>query len=146
MIGVKPLFAGKSLGEGENAGFDVIVVAPDGKQLAGSGLRYELLKIERRYQYYRRDGRWEYEPVKIDAPHGRRPHRCGGRPAGPHLAAGHLGPLPARRRERRPQHSADLGDVRRRLLFRRLGRHAGPARDRARQGRICRRRHHDRSR
>ena len=29
-----------------------------------SGLRYELLKIERRYQYYRRDGRWEYEPVK----------------------------------------------------------------------------------
>ena len=64
MIGVKPLFAGKSLGEGENAGFDVIVVAPDGKQLAGSGLRYELLKVERRYQYYRRDGRWEYEPVK----------------------------------------------------------------------------------
>ena len=29
-----------------------------------SGLRYELLKIERRYQYYRRDGRWDYEPVK----------------------------------------------------------------------------------
>src|SRR6476619_3287308 len=64
MIGVKPLFSGKSLGENENAGFDVIVVSPDGKQLAGSGLRYELLKIERRYQYYRRDGRWEYEPVK----------------------------------------------------------------------------------
>jgi alpha-2-macroglobulin len=64
MIGVKPLFSGKSLGEGENAGFDVILVAPDGKQLAASGLRYELLKIERRYQYYRRDGRWEYEPVK----------------------------------------------------------------------------------
>src|SRR3954467_9251800 len=64
MIGVKPLFSGKSLGEGENAGFDVIVVSPDGKQLAGSGLRYELLKIERRYQYSRRDGRWEYEPVK----------------------------------------------------------------------------------
>src|SRR5215210_79362 len=64
MIGVKPLFTGKSLGEGESAGFDVIVVAPDGKQLPAPGLRYELLKIERRYQYYRRDGRWEYEPVK----------------------------------------------------------------------------------
>jgi uncharacterized protein YfaS (alpha-2-macroglobulin family) len=64
MIGVKPLFSGKSLGEGENAGFDVLVVSPDGKQLAVSGLRYELLSIERRYQYYRRDGRWEYEPVK----------------------------------------------------------------------------------
>ena len=34
MIGVKPLFSGKSLGEGENAGFDVVVAAPDGKQLA----------------------------------------------------------------------------------------------------------------
>src|SRR5436190_1463715 len=64
MIGVKPLFSGKSLGESENAGFDVIVVSPDGKQLAASGLRYELLQIERRYQYYRRDGRWEYESVK----------------------------------------------------------------------------------
>src|SRR6476661_1187487 len=64
MIGVKPLFSGRSLSEGENAGFDVIVASPDGKQLAASGLRYELLKVERRYQYYRRDGRWEYEPVK----------------------------------------------------------------------------------
>src|SRR5436853_1888011 len=64
MIGVKPLFSGKSLGEGESAGFDVIMASPDGKQLAAQGLRYELLKIERRYQYYRRDGRWDYEPVK----------------------------------------------------------------------------------
>jgi uncharacterized protein YfaS (alpha-2-macroglobulin family) len=64
MIGVKPLFSGRSLGEGENAGFDVVVASPDGKQLAANGLRYELLRIERRYQYYRRDGRWDYEPVK----------------------------------------------------------------------------------
>ena len=64
MIGVKPLFSGKSLGDGENAGFDVVVASPDGKQIASKGLRYELLKIERRYQYYRRDGRWDYEPIK----------------------------------------------------------------------------------
>src|SRR4029077_12713137 len=64
MIGVKPLFSGKSLGEGESGGFAAILAAPDGRQLAAAGLRYELLKIERRYQYYRRDGRWEYEPVK----------------------------------------------------------------------------------
>ena len=31
MIGVKPLFSGRSLGEGENASFDVALVAPDGK-------------------------------------------------------------------------------------------------------------------
>jgi uncharacterized protein YfaS (alpha-2-macroglobulin family) len=64
MIGVKPLFAGHSLGEGETANFDVIVAAPDGKLQNRSGLRYELLKIERRYQWYRHDARWEYEPIQ----------------------------------------------------------------------------------
>jgi uncharacterized protein YfaS (alpha-2-macroglobulin family) len=65
MIGVKPLFSGRSLGEGETANFDVIFTAPDGKTLARSGLRYELLKVERRYQWYRRDGNWGYEPIKL---------------------------------------------------------------------------------
>src|SRR5262249_57228809 len=64
MIGVKPLFSGRSLGEGENAGFDVIVAAPDGTSLAQKGLRYELLKVETKYQWYRRDGTWDFEPVK----------------------------------------------------------------------------------
>ena len=143
MIGVKPLFSGKSLGEGENAGFDVIVVSPDGKQLAASGLRYELLKIERRYQYYRRDGRWEYEPVKSTRRMADGRIDVAADTAGPHLAARDLGPLSARCRERRSQHSADVGHVRRRLLRGCLGRHAGPARDRARQAGIRGRRHHD---
>ena len=64
MIGVKPLFADKSVAEGDKAGFDVVFVAPDGKQLARDGLRYELLKIESRYQWYRQNSSWEYEPVK----------------------------------------------------------------------------------
>ncbi|MEA2936553.1 MAG: alpha-2-macroglobulin, partial [Alphaproteobacteria bacterium] len=65
MIGVKPLFSGRSLGEGENASFDVIVAAPEGTTLARTGLRYELLKVETRYQWYRRDGSWDFEPVKL---------------------------------------------------------------------------------
>ena len=64
MIGVRPLFSGRSLGEGEQATFDVIVVDPVGRQLARQGLRYELLRIETRYQWYRRDGVWDFEPVK----------------------------------------------------------------------------------
>src|SRR5262249_37813810 len=64
MIGVKPLFSGRSLGEGENASFDVVVVGPNGVAQARNGLRYELLKIETRYQWYRRDGSWDFEPVK----------------------------------------------------------------------------------
>jgi uncharacterized protein YfaS (alpha-2-macroglobulin family) len=65
MIGVKPLFSGRSLGEGQNASFDVIMAAPDGKPLARTGLRYELLRIETKYQYYRRDNSWNYEAVKV---------------------------------------------------------------------------------
>jgi alpha-2-macroglobulin len=64
IVGVKPLFAGASLGENANAAFDVVVVAPEGRAVARSGLRYELLKIESRYQWYRQDGSWNYEPIK----------------------------------------------------------------------------------
>ena len=64
MIGVKPLFAGASLGEAADAAFDVVVAAPDGRTLARRGLRYELLRVDTRYQWYRQDGSWNYEPVK----------------------------------------------------------------------------------
>ena len=42
----------------------MVFVAPDGKQLPRDGLRYELLKMELRYQWYRQNSSWEYEPVK----------------------------------------------------------------------------------
>jgi len=64
LIGVKPLFGDSSVAEGDKAEFDVVFVAPDGKTLARDGLRYELLKLESRYQWYRQNSYWEYEPVK----------------------------------------------------------------------------------
>jgi uncharacterized protein YfaS (alpha-2-macroglobulin family) len=64
LIGIKPLFGDKSVAEGDKAEFDVVFVGPDGKQLPRSGLRYELLKMESRYQWYRQNSSWEYEPVK----------------------------------------------------------------------------------
>ncbi|HVV41889.1 MAG TPA: alpha-2-macroglobulin [Nitrobacter sp.] len=64
MIGVKPLFADKNVAEGDKAKFDVAFVAPDGTAQARDGLRYELLKLETRYQWYRQGGSWEFEPVK----------------------------------------------------------------------------------
>ncbi len=64
MIGVKPAFAGRSLADGANADFDIIVAAPDGKLLAKGGLRYALLKVDSSYQWYRQNGQWEFEPVK----------------------------------------------------------------------------------
>src|SRR5215213_582133 len=39
MIGVRPLFSGKSLGEGESAGFDVIVAAPAAGSTSRSRVR-----------------------------------------------------------------------------------------------------------
>jgi uncharacterized protein YfaS (alpha-2-macroglobulin family) len=64
MIGVKPLFDGKNVGEGDPATFDVVFVSQEGKALPRQGLRYELLKLESRYQWYRQGSSWEYEPVK----------------------------------------------------------------------------------
>ena len=64
MIGVKPAFSGRSLADGANADFDLVMAAPDGKMLAQSGLRYDLLRVETSYQWYRQNGNWEYEPVK----------------------------------------------------------------------------------
>jgi uncharacterized protein YfaS (alpha-2-macroglobulin family) len=64
LIGVKPLFGDKNVAEGDKADFDVVFVSPDGKTLPRDGLRYELLKIESRYQWYRQDSSWNFEPVK----------------------------------------------------------------------------------
>ena len=64
MIGVRPLFAGRSLGDGANAMFDVVLVGADGKAVAQNDVSYELLRVQSRYQWYRRDGRWNYELIK----------------------------------------------------------------------------------
>jgi alpha-2-macroglobulin len=64
MIGIKPLFSGRSLADGANATFDVLMAAPDGTAVAQKGLHYELLRIDTHYQFYKRDGQWNFEPVK----------------------------------------------------------------------------------
>jgi uncharacterized protein YfaS (alpha-2-macroglobulin family) len=64
MIGIKPLFSGRSLSDGANATFDVVMLTPDGAALAQKGLRYQLSLIETHYQFYKRDGQWNFEPVK----------------------------------------------------------------------------------
>ena len=65
MIGVKPLFTGKALGDSDTASFDVVMVAPDGKAMAKTGLHWQLLRSNSKYQWYRNEGYWQYEPVKV---------------------------------------------------------------------------------
>lgn len=63
-IGVKPLFIESELGDGDTAKFAVIMATGAGKRLARSGLKWQLLKVSRNYQWYFKDGRWAYEAIK----------------------------------------------------------------------------------
>ena len=61
-IGVKPAFDG-GVDEGGPADVSIIVVGADGEKKTARDLGWTLSKIERRYQWYRLDGRWSYEPI-----------------------------------------------------------------------------------
>lgn len=64
VIGVKPLFKDDELGEGATAKFGVIMATGEGKRLAKSGLKWQLSRIQRNYQWYFKNGRWAYEAIK----------------------------------------------------------------------------------
>jgi len=61
-IGIKPAFDG-GVDEGGPADFSVIVVGTDGAETDASNLVWTLSRVDRRYQWYRYDGRWSYEPI-----------------------------------------------------------------------------------
>jgi uncharacterized protein YfaS (alpha-2-macroglobulin family) len=62
VIGVRKNFG--ELAEGATASFDVVLAQPDGTRLARPGIAWNLLRVERRYQWFNADGRWGFEPVK----------------------------------------------------------------------------------
>jgi uncharacterized protein YfaS (alpha-2-macroglobulin family) len=62
-IGIKPLFAGGQIGEGEMARFELVLLGADGRPLETQALKWELLRLDQRWQWYSRDGSWNYEPV-----------------------------------------------------------------------------------
>ncbi len=106
MIGVKPAFSGRSLGDGANADFDVV----DGRaRRQAAGAKRPALRAaagsRRSYQWYRQNGHWEYEPVKRTERVANGTRRCRRRQAGADFAAGEMGALSPgsvdRRAERR---------------------------------------------
>ena len=62
-IGIKPLFKGDEVAEGEVARFEAIKVGADGKRATESALAWTLLRLEQNWQWYSRDGQWNYEAV-----------------------------------------------------------------------------------
>jgi uncharacterized protein YfaS (alpha-2-macroglobulin family) len=61
VVGIRPGFDGP-LPENAEATFDLVLVDPDGDATAGD-LRWQVDRIETRYQWYSVDGRWYWEPV-----------------------------------------------------------------------------------
>ncbi len=63
-VGVKPLFAEGEIGEGGTAKFGVILATGQGKRIARPGVKWQLSRITRNYQWFFKDGRWAYEATK----------------------------------------------------------------------------------
>ncbi len=63
VIGIKALFEDGAVEEGGSAGFEVIAVGKDGAKISLSGLKWKLVKLNRRYQWYNSDYGWRYQPV-----------------------------------------------------------------------------------
>lgn len=61
MIGVKPLFDGV-VSEGSDARFSVVAVGPNETPVP-MAVKWELSRIETRYQWYQEYGNWYWEPV-----------------------------------------------------------------------------------
>jgi uncharacterized protein YfaS (alpha-2-macroglobulin family) len=62
-IGVKPGFAAGGLGEGDLASFDVVSLAADGARRSEAALTWQVLRLERTWQWYNRDGYWSFDAV-----------------------------------------------------------------------------------
>ena len=61
VVGIRPAFDG-TLPENAEAGFDLILLGTDGSRATGN-LRWQIDKLDTRYQWFSVDGNWNWEPV-----------------------------------------------------------------------------------
>ena len=132
-IGIKPLFTSNQAQEGEPARFEAIVLGADGKAVEAKGLKWELMRLDQRWQWYSRDGSWNYEPVTHTRRVATGTADATRRRAGQDRGQGRLGPLPPRGQHRRRLRPHLQRGVQRRLLRRRGRRQPRGARRRPRQ-------------
>ena len=62
-IGVKPLYRDGTVGEGQAAEHDLVLVGADGKAVEGATFSWQVSRLDQRWVWYHRDGQWGYEPV-----------------------------------------------------------------------------------
>ena len=61
-IGIKPLFDG-ALREGAEAAFEIIAIDEHAARAGMENVSWVLSRVERRYQWYKYNGRWNWEPI-----------------------------------------------------------------------------------
>jgi len=64
VIGVKPRFDAGSLNAGSLAEFDLLSALPDGTRRALKGVKWELLAVDRHWQWFNTSGSWESQVIK----------------------------------------------------------------------------------
>ena len=64
VVAVKKLFEDGSLSAGAMANFAVVAANPDGSRLARDGVTWTVSRIDRTWQWYLADGRWNYEATR----------------------------------------------------------------------------------
>ncbi|MEJ1161652.1 alpha-2-macroglobulin family protein [Prosthecomicrobium sp. N25] len=63
VIAVRKRFGDGDLNAGSTAEFDVAFATADGERRARQGVAWELSRVVRRYQWYRSEGKWDYEKI-----------------------------------------------------------------------------------
>ncbi|MFO8149226.1 MAG: alpha-2-macroglobulin family protein [Trueperaceae bacterium] len=61
VVGIRPAFDG-ALPENAEAAFELVLVGPDGEAMPGE-LRWQVDRVETRYQWFSQGGSWYWEPV-----------------------------------------------------------------------------------
>ena len=136
MLGVKPMFSGRSLADGANADFDVIMLSPDGKDAS-----------EKRRPLRSAQGREQLSVVPPERPMGIRAGQTNGtrsqrhcrychRQAGTPVSSRQVGALPSGSVDGRSQRSHHISELRRRFLCRSECRYAGSSGSCPRQTRL----------
>ncbi len=64
-IGIKSLFKGQDLDDNQTAQFEVVELDGKGERTAAPVLSWQLVRLDTNWQWYRRDGQWNYEPVTL---------------------------------------------------------------------------------
>ncbi|MGH6940403.1 MG2 domain-containing protein [Hypericibacter sp.] len=67
-LGIKPLFSDDTVDRGANASFEAIAVGDDGSRKALDKVNYRLVQEDWDYQWFLRNGYWDYQAVVRDIP------------------------------------------------------------------------------